>query len=218
MRSSIIVSAFVLGAFASPRASFANVLERRQSSSNPYPPECNGACSPVEAALNSCSDDRCFCTSSNIQAFAQCLQCTVNSIGQRQELQSTLTEVVNDCNSEGFKVPSETLTGGSGGSVPTGGSAPTDTFFSPPAGPTASSPIGQSSGLSSPTGNGGGGLNPTPTNDIPPITTSASGGDNNNGNGLPSFGGGAGGALSMGVSHAFVGTILAGVGLAIAAL
>jgi len=204
MRSSLLVASFVLGALATPRSVFTDVLTKRQSGNAPsFPSQCSSQCQNIENALTQCSDDSCFCTSTNIQAFAACLQCTVNLAGDVQSFQSDLNQVIQDCDTEGFNVPNETLTGGgSGGSVPTGGSSPSNSFSSP----------AQS------TGGGGnnpfGGSSPTTTT-TQPTTTSGSGSGGN----LPNIGGNSrgGGALANGVSSSLV-TIIGGICLAIAAL
>jgi len=209
MRSSLIVASLVLGALASPRTLFSSVLDKRQTSPGSFPTQCTSQCNQVESALNSCSDDSCFCTSANIESFAACLQCTANLIGDVQELQSDLDEVTSDCNSEGFKVPTETLTGAAGGgTVPTdtvGGSTPTFSF----AAPSATSDDGGSETNTL-------GTNPpaetTPTTPVTqPQTSQPSSGD-----GLPSLGGsGHSGALGMSVPQTLVAVVL---GLAITAL
>jgi hypothetical protein len=177
--------------------------------------------------LNACTDDQCFCTATNIKNFAACLQCTANLVGDAEELQSTLNgksanisrsftlphylspEVIQDCDTEGFNVPNETLTGGTGGNVPTsntlGGSTPTLTN------PGESNPTGSFS-FASP--------QPTspavPTNGVSvtvvPTTTSGSG------NGIPKLGGSSNKALGMGVPQTFIATFVGGVFIALTAL
>jgi len=224
MRSSLIVSSLVLGALASP---LSLLLDRRQTT-DPFPDQCSSTCADTVSLLQKCKDDQCLCTSANINSFARCLQCTVNVLGEVTTFQGTLDDVTSACNSEGFKVPTPTLTGGSGGgSIPTnGGSNSPSVSFSSPAGIT-SAPAGGSTTratIPSPTSDDGdnndGDNNATIPDFTPAAPTQTSSGNNGNtGNsngGLPNIGGSSGGgALGMGVPQTFMTAILAGVGIAI---
>ncbi|KZT39749.1 hypothetical protein SISSUDRAFT_1127856 [Sistotremastrum suecicum HHB10207 ss-3] len=120
-------------------------LSLRQN--NPFaslPAQCQTSCDAIENTFQNCSTDSCFCTAANFNALQACLQCAIDAASGgalASQIQQDLNGLVQDCQSEGFPVPSATL---SGVQSPTSNGNPQ----SPSASSSASAILSQTSGQS----------------------------------------------------------------------
>jgi len=96
-----------------------------------FPPECGTSCAVIIKTLVTCANLKCYCTSANIAATAECLQCAVDVGGAVATYQKAMNQAEQSCTQNGFAVPAETLS-----------AAPafTSTQASPPVAPPASTP------------------------------------------------------------------------------
>jgi len=112
-------------------------LHTRQSEQFVVPDQCLPICDPTITVLNDCPDVKCQCTSQNVNALYQCVECCViadAAVSQSsQDAQAALTGFLNNCNSYGITlaVPPVTLP-----------PPPPVTVTAPAANPTTTIPIG----------------------------------------------------------------------------
>jgi len=163
----VTIGAFALEVAASEiqQRSLSGLLSRQNSGVDPsdIPSQCESECTDIVNAVNDCTTNACFCTSSNGSDMEDCMNCLVglNPTSQEEQIaQTTLDDFNNQCS--GLGLPTLTLSGAESGSG---------------SGSSSSSSGSGSSGSSSGSGSGSGlkGLNGGAVSDKLSTTTATVG-------------------------------------------
>ncbi|KAJ3989010.1 hypothetical protein F5890DRAFT_1549974 [Lentinula detonsa] len=116
---------------ASPGSSSLALLSRQLAKpdlpSSGESQSCDNQCS-VLSTLDDCETDQCFCTDSNSDGLASCLDCLVaTGNGTMSQGQTVMNDYIDDCAELGFTVKNETIKASGAGalSIPVAGAAAT---------------------------------------------------------------------------------------------
>ncbi|KAJ3797879.1 hypothetical protein GGU11DRAFT_822732 [Lentinula aff. detonsa] len=122
---------YVRDLVASPGSSSLALLSRQLAKpdlpSSGESQSCDNQCS-VLSTLDDCETDQCFCTDSNSDGLASCLDCLVaTGNGTMSQGQTVMNDYIDDCAELGFTVKNETIKASGAGalSIPVAGAAAT---------------------------------------------------------------------------------------------
>ncbi|KAF5392470.1 hypothetical protein D9757_002264 [Collybiopsis confluens] len=109
----VLITVFLLSILFLGKASKLPEISARQSKpsvpSSQVPTNCNKQCT-ILTTLENCDTEQCYCTNSNAQGFASCLDCLVAAgSGTVQDGQTLMDDFSAGCADGGFAVKSQTI-------------------------------------------------------------------------------------------------------------